>query len=42
MDKDGDSKIKLKEFIEACLQDKELCDLLEGTMGQQYFTKALN
>ena len=39
MDINGDLKVNEAEFVSRCLQDKELCQLLEHTMGGKYFTK---
>ena len=38
MDIDGDLKVNEAEFVSRCLKDKDLCRLLEGTMGEKYFT----
>ncbi len=35
MDRDGDMKVDLEEFLSACLGDEELCRLLESGLGQE-------
>ena len=37
MDTDGDMKVSRAEFVEACVEDEELCSLLEGSLGQKMF-----
>ncbi len=33
MDRDGDMKVDVAEFVNACLEDQELAELLESGMG---------
>lgn len=40
MDKDGDMKVSKEEFLTACMQDEELCELLQKSVGEEMFTQA--